>query len=94
VLWGNGAIPPEVYSRTRLDGNPPRELIRLAGIRRPYPQSRVVVGTPEVLQVRLGYHPETGRGELHVVLDLARPEVVVAGIEPGPHRLRIRLQRK
>jgi molecular chaperone DnaK len=94
VLWGNGAIRPEVYSRTRLDGNPPRELIRLAGIRRPYPQSRVVVGTPEVLQVRLGYHPETGQGELHVVLDLARPEVAVAGIESDSHRLRIRLQRK
>jgi molecular chaperone DnaK len=94
VLWGNGAIGPEVYSRTRLDGNPPRELIRLSGIRRPYPVARVVVGSPEVLQVRLGYHPETGRGELHVVLDLARPEVVVVGVESGPHQLRIRLRRK
>jgi len=94
VLWGNGAIPPESYVRTRLDGNPPRELIRLSGIRRPYPESRLVVGTPEVLQVRLGFHPETGRGELHVVLDLARPEVEVAGVEEGAHRLRIRLRRK
>jgi hypothetical protein len=54
----------------------------------------LVVGTPEVLQVRLGFHPETGRGELHVVLDLARPEVEVAGVEEGAHRLRIRLRRK
>jgi molecular chaperone DnaK len=94
ILWGNGAISGESYTRTRLDGNPPRELIRLSGIRRSFPQARVVVGTPEVLQVRAGYHPEAGRGELHVVLDLARPNVVVSGVEPGPHQLRIHLQRK
>jgi molecular chaperone DnaK len=94
ILWGNGAIPDESYTRARLDGNPPRELIRLSGIRRSFPQARVVVGTPEVLQVRAGYHPEAGRGELHVVLDLARPNVVVSGVEPGPHQLRIHLRRK
>ena len=94
ILWGNGAIRPEVYSRTRISGNPPRELIRLSGIRRSYPKVREVVGTPEVLQVRVGYHPEAGRGELHVVLDLARPEVAVTGIEQGPHQLRLHLQRK
>ncbi|HEX9943859.1 MAG TPA: TIGR02266 family protein [Thermoanaerobaculia bacterium] len=94
VLWGDGAIPPDVYDRTRIDGNPPRELIRLSGIRRSYPQARVVVGTPELLQVRVGYHPEAGRGELHVVLDLARPNVAVTSVEQGPHQLRIRLERR
>jgi molecular chaperone DnaK len=94
ILWGNGAIRPESFTRTRIEGNPPRELIRLSGIRRSFPQSRVVVGTSDVLQVRAGYHPEMGRGELHIVLDLAHPSVVVTGVEPGPHRLRIHLQRK
>lgn len=94
ILWGDGAIRAESFTRTRLDGNPPRELVRLSGIRRQFPQTRVTVGTPEVLQVRVGFHPETGGGELHVVLDLARPNVVVTGVEPGENRLRIRLQRK
>ncbi len=94
ILWGDGAIRAESFTRSRIDGNPPRELIRLSGIRREFSPARVAVGTPEVLQVRVGYHPETGRGELHVVLDLTRPNVVVAGVEPGEHRLRIRLQRK
>ncbi|HEV2851531.1 MAG TPA: TIGR02266 family protein [Thermoanaerobaculia bacterium] len=94
VLWGNGAIRPDSYTRSRLDGNPPRELFRLSGIRRQFSKARVVVGTPEVLQVRVGYHPEMGRGELHVVLDLARPNVAVTGVEPGEGRLRIHLQRE
>jgi hypothetical protein len=94
ILLGDGAIRAESFTRTRLDGNPPRELIRISGIRRQFPQARVVVGTPEVLQVRVGYHPDKGRGELHVVLDLARPNVVVTGVVPGEDRLLIHLQRR
>jgi hypothetical protein len=94
LLWGNGEIPPETYKRSRLEGNPPRELIRLSGVRGIQPQTRVVVGTSEVLQVRTGYHPEAGNGELHVVLDLAHPAVTVTGIEQEPHRLRIHLRRR
>jgi len=93
ILWGNGEIPPETYKRARIDGNPPRELIRLAGVRSLHPQARMVVGTAEVLQIRMGYHPEAGKGELHVVLDLARPAVAVTGVEQEPHRLRIHLRR-
>jgi hypothetical protein len=94
VLQGDGAIRAESFTRTRIDGNPPRELFRLSGIRRPFSKTRVVVGTPEVLQVRVGYHQDKGGGELHVVLDLARPNVVVTGVEPSGNRLLIRLQRK
>jgi uncharacterized protein (TIGR02266 family) len=94
VLWGNGAVRSEVYERARIDGNPPRELIRLKGIERPFPESRVVVGTSEVLQVRVGYHPKAGGNELHVVLDLAHPGVAVTRVEEGEDRLRIHLQRR
>jgi molecular chaperone DnaK len=90
ILWGNGAIPASVYTQTRIDGNPPRELFRLSGIRQPFAKPRLVVGTPELLQIRTGTHG----GELHVVLDLAHPTVTVTQVEPGPHRLRIHLQRK
>ncbi len=91
ILSGDGAIRADVYSRTRLDGNPPRELIRLSGIRRPFGRSRVVGGSAELLQVRVGYHPGN---QLHVVLDLAHPEVRVAGVEEGPKQLRIHLRRQ
>lgn len=94
LLWGNGEIPPETYKRSRIEGNPPRELIRLSGVRGAQPQTRVLVGSAEVLQIRTGYHPEAGSGELHVVLDLAHPAVTVTGIEQEPHRLRIHLRRR
>jgi uncharacterized protein (TIGR02266 family) len=95
VLWGNGEIPPAAYKRTRIEGNPPRELFRLSGVRGTQAQTRVVVGTAEVLQVRTGYHPEAGSsGELHVVLDLAHPAVAVTGVEQEPGRLRIHLRRR
>jgi molecular chaperone DnaK len=90
ILWGNGSIPASVYVQNRIDGNPPRELFRLSGIRQPFAKARIVVGTPELLQIRTGAHGN----ELHVVLDLAHPNVVVTQVEPGPQRLRIHLQRK
>lgn len=91
ILWGDGAIRSEVYSRTRIDGNPPRELFRLNGIRRPFGQARVGAGSKELLQVRVGYHPGN---QLHVVLDLAHPSVQVTGVDEGPKQLRIHLQRR
>lgn len=94
ILWGNGAIPASAYSQSRLDGNPPRELFRLAGIRQQFAKARLVVGTPEVLQIRTGLHAGAHGSELHVVLDLAHPNVTVTQVESGPHRLRIHLQRK
>jgi uncharacterized protein (TIGR02266 family) len=93
ILWGNGAIRAEGYSRSRIDGNPPRELIRIRGIERSFGTPRVVVGTGELLQVRTGYHPEQNK-ELHIVLDLAHPKVTVTRVEEGQGRLRIHLQRE
>jgi hypothetical protein len=94
ILWGNGSIPASVYTQNRIDGNPPRELFRLSGIRQPFPKARIVVGTQEVLQIRTGIHPGAHGNELHVVLDLAHPNVTVTQVEAGPQRLRIHLQRK
>jgi hypothetical protein len=91
IVWGNGAIRASSYVRSRIEGNPPRELIRISGIKRSAPAARLVVGTPEVLQVRTGLH---AGDELHVVLDLAGPKVTVTGVEEGENRLRIHLQKQ
>ena len=91
ILWGNGAIRARSYVRSRIEGNPPRELIRVSGIKRPAPAARLAVGTPEVLQVRTGLHAGE---ELHIVLDLAGPKVTVTGVEEGENRLRIHLQKQ
>jgi hypothetical protein len=91
ILWGNGAIRARTYVRSRIEGNPPRELIRISGIKRPAPAARLAVGTPEVLQVRTGLH---AGDELHIVLDLAGPKVTVTGVEEGENRLRIHLKKQ
>jgi molecular chaperone DnaK len=91
VLWGNGEFTGQTYSHERLGGSPVREVVRITGIDRPYPSSRLAVGTPELLQIRTGYHPPR---DLHIVLDLGKREVQITGIEPGPRQLHIHLRGK
>ncbi|HVR09072.1 MAG TPA: hypothetical protein VMW75_13570, partial [Thermoanaerobaculia bacterium] len=89
VLWGNGEFPSQSYTHVRVSGLPVREVIRINGIDRPFPSPRLAVRTPELLQIRTGYHPPQ---ELHVVLDLGSRDVQVTGFEPGPRQLRIHLR--
>lgn len=93
ILWGNGAIRPEVYSQSRI-GDPPRELIILTGMARPFPTSKLAVGTGEVKQIRTGYHQKARGNELHVVIDLADPGVQVTRVEAQEKHLRIHLQKR
>ncbi len=93
ILWGNGAIRPEVYSQSRI-GDPPRELIVLTGMGRPFPSARVEIGTGEVKQIRMGYHQKARGNEQHVVIDLADPAVQVTRIEAREKHLRIHLQKR
>jgi molecular chaperone DnaK len=91
VLWGNGAFRPELLDQARLVG-PIRELVRIRGISRPFAATQLRVGTPEVLQIRTGFHRDGGSSRLHVVLDLGGPEVVVAGLEAAGKQLRLHVR--
>ncbi|HVT60941.1 MAG TPA: TIGR02266 family protein [Thermoanaerobaculia bacterium] len=89
VLWGNGNFPRGSYSHVRINGPAAREVIRLKGIERPFAMRRVEVKTPELFQVRTGFHPIQ---QLHVVLDLANPAVAIEAITAQGHQLRIHLK--
>jgi molecular chaperone DnaK len=91
VLEGNGSFSRQSYVHLRIDGEPPRELVRLAGIRWPFAE-RLTVGTRQVRQVRTGLHSSPGRSELHVVLDLTGAGVEITSIDLDDRRLHIRLQ--
>jgi hypothetical protein len=93
VLQADGVFSADRFLHTRIEGNPPRELFRITRVAREFHAARIAVNTSEVLQVRVGYHPEQGN-ELHVVLDLAHPSVQVVGVEPAGRELRIRLRRR
>jgi len=92
VLWGNGTIRPESYARSQM-GDPPRVLIVVNGMQKPFPQPRIVVGTGEVKDIRIGYHDAPKGHALHVVIDLAGPKVKVTRVDHDGLRLRIHLQK-
>lgn len=93
VITGDGAIPREQVTRQRVGGGRPRELLRIAGVTRPYRQAEIPVGTPEVTRIRTGYHPESGGGELYVVFDLASPRAAVDRIETLATGIRVYLRK-
>jgi uncharacterized protein (TIGR02266 family) len=68
----DGGLQEWAYSASRL-ASPPRELVRIDGIRNPFPRTTIPVGSPLVERVRLGYHPEGRTSQMHVVVDLADP---------------------
>jgi uncharacterized protein (TIGR02266 family) len=92
VVRGDGVIRSGSYRQTRIDGGAPRELIRLIGIQAAYPKTEIPVATLQVRRIRIGYHQETSPPELHVVLDLAGPQVQVTLLEEENRQLRIRLK--
>jgi uncharacterized protein (TIGR02266 family) len=92
ILWGNGAFLPDSYHSFRLAGPLPREVIRVTGVSQPFPVSRVPVGTPQLRQVRIGYHVDAGTKALHIVLDLDNRGVEVTDLQASGRQLRIHLK--
>jgi uncharacterized protein (TIGR02266 family) len=94
VLWADGPLERQDFSHYRIDGESPRELVKLYGIRHPFATARLPAGTQQLLQVRTGYHAGPKGNELHVVLDLTGPGVEVTGIEAQGAELHIHLKGK
>jgi len=57
--------------------DPPRVLARIAEIETYYRPNEIEVGSPEVLRVRIGHHPEQTPAKLYVVVDLADESMVI-----------------
>jgi molecular chaperone DnaK len=89
VLWGNGAFRRQDFVHYRVEGDPPRVLIKLRGILHPFAEGRLIVGTRQVRQVRTGFHDERAGNELHIVLDLAGFGVEVTGMREDADKLHI-----
>lgn len=68
-----GNAPFERHHAMPLDA-PPRLLVRLIGVQRDYDAS--AVSAPRLRGVRTGVHGRGATRNLHVVLDLAAPNVV------------------
>ena len=92
TFWGNGRFLPERVVRVRVEGGAPRELLKLRGMDLPYRLTSIDVGTPELVRIRTGFHPQDRVNELHVVLDLAHPDVEIARTEGTGDALRVHLR--
>ena len=81
VLRFDGTVTSGAMTRSRLTSGTVRELIRIRGVERPFGPGSVAVGAGGLERVRTGLHRRSGGRELHVVLDLAGPEVSVGATE-------------
>ena len=76
---------------SRIGGAAPRLVVRLLGLAAGAPRSPWEPATAEVRRIRAGRHDGDGGPEIHLVLDLAGPEVRLARSEVAGGELRLDL---
>lgn len=88
TVFLDGPIEEWEYTVTRLS-EPPRSLVVIRGISQPFPRTEIPVGAELVERLRVGFHPERPRSELHVVVDLADPGADLVRSEAAGQELRL-----
>ncbi len=91
-IRANGSLEDGILSMETLS-SPPRVLVRVRGITATYRPYTIDAMTPEVAQIRSGLHEERRPSELWVVVDLAEPDVAVAGVSIGSDQAELVLAR-
>ena len=92
VIRGNGLIGEEAVRISRLD-DPARIWVRIRHIETFYRPNEIPVGSPEVLRVRVGHHPEEAPPSLWVVVDLADEAMAVTAREFAGDTVRLSVGR-
>ncbi len=88
TIFLDGRVEEWQYSVARLQ-SPPRELVRIQGIHQPFPRSELPVSNALARRIRVGFHPEKPKSELHVVVDLAGPGVALERSEAAGKEIRL-----
>jgi hypothetical protein len=88
VIELDGSIQARDFQSFRLDA-PPREVIRLSGVTRPFTRGRITVGDALLTTVRTGEQPGNA---LQIVLDLAGANVRAEAPRIDGRRLIVRLR--
>ncbi len=88
TVFLDGRVEEWQYSVARL-ASPPRELVRIQGIRQPFARSELPVSSDLAERVRIGFHPGRRGSELHLVVDLADPGVVLDKSEAVGQEIRL-----
>ncbi len=93
VVATNGSVRADDVESVRLEKPEPRELIKVKGVRQAFNPTKLEAKTPELRQIRVGFHEDGAQGQLHIVLDLASPDVRVLGVRAEGVVVRVRLGR-
>ncbi len=91
-LTGDGSFPAGSYHWYAMGGTAPRVLVKLTGIAEAFRPNSLAANTPELTDIRVGFHLQNTGSELHVVLDLASSKVKVASVGSDGSVLRVRLE--
>ena len=78
VATFDGSFTADRVRASRIGGDTPRLVVRLLGVREGVPRLPWEPATADVRRVRAGRHDGDGGPEVHLVLDLVRPDVRLA----------------
>jgi len=92
-IRGDGGLSEDRLRVSRLD-DPPRVWVRIGGIETFFRPNEIGVGSPELLRIRVGHHPEETPVSLWVVLDLADGSVVVRDTTVSGDTIRVSIGRR
>jgi PilZ domain-containing protein len=87
----DGAFALSRLRASRIGGDAPRLVVRLLGLGAGAPRSPWEPATAEVRRIRAGRHDGDGGAEIHLVLDLASPDVRLTRSEVANGELRLDL---
>jgi hypothetical protein len=89
TLWADGSFQAEQIDDFRINGERPREVVRIRGVQRPCAQRRIELQTDHVRRIRTGMHEDNGVNSLHIVADLVDVEVELLRTEAAGEQLRV-----
>ncbi len=89
TFWADGPFTAEQVDDFRVAGEPPREVVRIRGVRRPFPQKEIELDTAHVRRIRVGLHQESEGAALHFVADLVDSDVEILRTEAAGEQLRV-----
>lgn len=89
TLWADGSFLAAQVDDFRVNGERPREVVRIRGVQRPFAQHLIELETDHVRQIRTGLHLEDGVNSLHIVADLVDIDVELLRTEAAGEQLRV-----
>ena len=89
----DGAASSSRVDHFRLEGDSPREVVRLLGVDKRASLSTLQVGVGGVRQIRFGWHKKRRGNEIHLVLDMANRQSRVLSVRAEGNRFLVRIGR-